>query len=836
MATRIEHLKGTTAQNDAATEPEAVISVDTQKDELRLHDGARAGGHAIARADFQNVANPSFAHATSALAIPIGTTAQRPSITRPGMRRWNTTLGYEERAIDSAGTWEEAETGTEAVQLPANIILTRGTTAQRPSGVQTGLMRYNTTLRTPEIAGESANSWAGLVRVGDSVGHAANANHADSATAAETSLGAAGNAGWQNAVGTTSQRPSNARVGYERWNSTLNRKEIWNGTIWAEILTTGHKPPTAVLADMAINANGNAHFGLPVGTTLQRGTSFAPGDIRYNQTTGKYEGVDGSLAFKNFLLEGDVSVPDDLPTGNTVGNVLTLVSGLTPAWTAPQRSLPSGGVRNQIIYSNGNNTERWGNLPTRIANADEADTAGGATSSAGFNMSAGTGATRPATSGSLVRGATRHNTTTRHTDVVNRKNGSSLTWETYAFMSDLPAASQLPPTNGSNGNVPVRRNGLIVWEALALPSSNQLIPTTGTGFVHTANGTVSLRDVSSATADLKYTWRATNPINSAGQITVNNANLALATQILINNTDGNGGNQAAEAASWAAGTLLRIYSADINESGNGNRRAVVRVDRVVSSTGRAIVDITAANTRVGQTTPFTLNSIVYIEVVPPGTPGTNGRDGTAADNTTAVENVLQDRTFSNAVAQTGTRGIILSHIVSGDLGAEYQFVVRASAISNGTNTIEIQTSNNNATWTGRGLNDLLSARYVRIIVRVRNNTIAPVLTSSEFTVVLTTKRETFSNLNTSTLTGSAGAKVIPLRGTYNRITSMVASTTDPRYQIVESATQTPANTLRIKSVDTLTWGRVHADSTIKSLVVEGLPRMTANANGNIELS
>lgn len=47
MTKTIQHLRGTTAQNEAFTGASGEITVDTQTHELRVHDGSTAGGHVI---------------------------------------------------------------------------------------------------------------------------------------------------------------------------------------------------------------------------------------------------------------------------------------------------------------------------------------------------------------------------------------------------------------------------------------------------------------------------------------------------------------------------------------------------------------------------------------------------------------------------------------------------------------------------------------------------------------------------------------------------------------------------------------------------------------------
>lgn len=47
FATQVKRRRGTTAQNDAFTGAEGEIVVDTEKHELRVHDGVTRGGHII---------------------------------------------------------------------------------------------------------------------------------------------------------------------------------------------------------------------------------------------------------------------------------------------------------------------------------------------------------------------------------------------------------------------------------------------------------------------------------------------------------------------------------------------------------------------------------------------------------------------------------------------------------------------------------------------------------------------------------------------------------------------------------------------------------------------
>lgn len=47
MATQVQILRGTTAENDAFTGANGALTYDTQKKQLRVHDGTTAGGKII---------------------------------------------------------------------------------------------------------------------------------------------------------------------------------------------------------------------------------------------------------------------------------------------------------------------------------------------------------------------------------------------------------------------------------------------------------------------------------------------------------------------------------------------------------------------------------------------------------------------------------------------------------------------------------------------------------------------------------------------------------------------------------------------------------------------
>jgi hypothetical protein len=55
MPTQVQFRRGTTAQNNSFTGAAGEVSIDTDKDALRIHDGAVVGGFEQAKADLTNV-------------------------------------------------------------------------------------------------------------------------------------------------------------------------------------------------------------------------------------------------------------------------------------------------------------------------------------------------------------------------------------------------------------------------------------------------------------------------------------------------------------------------------------------------------------------------------------------------------------------------------------------------------------------------------------------------------------------------------------------------------------------------------------------------------------
>lgn len=163
-----------------------------------------------------------------------------------------------------------------------------------------------------------------------------------------------------------------------------------------------------------------------------------------------------------------------------------------------------------------------------------------------------------------------------------------------------------------------------------------------------------------------------------------------------------------------------------------------------------------------------------------------------------------------------------------DLGSDRNFVVTATPITNGTNTIVIKVKPDGGSFADKTVNDTLTGRYVKFEVTVVNGSATAEITNFSATAIVDTTGETFNQLDLSTLSGSTASRVLPIAKNYNRILSITANAPDG-FQIVTTASgSAPA----VKGVNLDTWGKVDADCTA-DITISGLPRMQTDSDGNI---
>lgn len=166
-----------------------------------------------------------------------------------------------------------------------------------------------------------------------------------------------------------------------------------------------------------------------------------------------------------------------------------------------------------------------------------------------------------------------------------------------------------------------------------------------------------------------------------------------------------------------------------------------------------------------------------------------------------------------------------------DLGSDVNFVVTATAISNGTHTIVIKVKPDGGSFADKTVNDTLTGRYVKFEITVVNASVTASLDSFEASTFTDTIGESFNQLDLSTLSGTTASRVLPITRNYNRILNITANASDS-FQIVTTASGgAPA----VKGVNLDTWGKIDADTTA-DITVNGLPAMATDSNGNIKLN
>ena len=165
-----------------------------------------------------------------------------------------------------------------------------------------------------------------------------------------------------------------------------------------------------------------------------------------------------------------------------------------------------------------------------------------------------------------------------------------------------------------------------------------------------------------------------------------------------------------------------------------------------------------------------------------------------------------------------------------DLGADKNFVVTGTAISNGTHSIVIKVKPDGGSFADKTVSDTLTGRFVKFEVTVVNGSATAELESFEGQVITDPITETFNQLDLSTLSGSAAGRTLPITKNYNRILSITANAPDA-FQIVTTASgSAPA----VKGVNLDTWQKIDADCTA-DITITGLPAMAASS-GNIILN
>lgn len=130
MPTQVQFRRGTSAQNNSFTGAAGELSIDSDNNTIRVHDGSTSGGHAVAKRDLSNISNVGVVTATSAI-IGSGVT-----ITSGGLNITGVVTATSFRGDGSQLTGIDAtviQTGTTKVQTNAARIdsVISGSTVQQ---------------------------------------------------------------------------------------------------------------------------------------------------------------------------------------------------------------------------------------------------------------------------------------------------------------------------------------------------------------------------------------------------------------------------------------------------------------------------------------------------------------------------------------------------------------------------------------------------------------------------------------------------------------------------------------------------------------------------------
>ena len=161
-----------------------------------------------------------------------------------------------------------------------------------------------------------------------------------------------------------------------------------------------------------------------------------------------------------------------------------------------------------------------------------------------------------------------------------------------------------------------------------------------------------------------------------------------------------------------------------------------------------------------------------------------------------------------------------------DLGADKNFVVTASVLSNGTNSVVIQVKPDGGAFANKTVSDTLTGRFVKFQVTVVNGSATARLDSFEGDVIEDTISESFNQLSVA-----SGGTTLPITRNYNRVLNITSTTSDSKQVVTTASGTAPA----VKGVDLDTWGKVDADCTA-DITVNGLPAMATDSAGNIVLN
>ena len=174
-----------------------------------------------------------------------------------------------------------------------------------------------------------------------------------------------------------------------------------------------------------------------------------------------------------------------------------------------------------------------------------------------------------------------------------------------------------------------------------------------------------------------------------------------------------------------------------------------------------------------------------------------------------------------------------------DLGAIKDVVPIAQVEAVGTVELKFSTSTDNVTFSTPAVfgGTALRGRYIKCDIEISGENISLNSYNIQYLDSQNSIVETLFNIDTSTLGGSLGARLLPLQKNFSAVLSISAtahSTEPTHHTVILDPNDYDTSTPSVNIIDLDSFGKVSVDAIV-DIVVLGLPGVTVN-NGNISLS
>ena len=314
MPTQVQFRRGSTSQNNSFTGAVGEVSVDTDKDTLRVHDGSTQGGFELAKSNLSNISSVGVVTATTFVGALTGTatsTTNIPNLTG-AITSVNTTTSLGSFTSSQLATALTDETGS-----GANVFATSPTLVTPALGTpSSGTLTSCTGL---PITGITSSTTIGLGVGSIELGHATDTTLARSAAGVVTIEGV------EVVTVSATQTLTNKTLTSPTLDGTIN---IGTAVGISTTITTGITTTAATTIDSFVAATFRS---ARLQIQITQSTNYQASDILvvHNGTTASFVEY-ASIATNDYLGTLSVTVSG--------GNVLTQV-GMTSATSATVKVL-----------------------------------------------------------------------------------------------------------------------------------------------------------------------------------------------------------------------------------------------------------------------------------------------------------------------------------------------------------------------------------------------------------------------------------------------------------------------------------------------------------------